>query len=338
MPRLAFVAAQSPFYEPYQPARVRHRRARALVLLALLAGACQRSPSGRAAPESGTESHREEAAPSSPPAPPASVAALAEPLVTEERLVKDQKPGERLPLIVFLHGLGSSAAEMLRALPLERLGEESRVHVIAPDGTIDSKGRRFWNAGAACCDFDRRGPNDVARLGALIDEWAARPEVDAKRIYLIGVSNGAFMALDLACERSEHLAAVAAFSGAVEARADCPGLRSVGVLMAHGDADPIVHYDGGRVFDHARLGEHLSAPDGFREWGRRLGCSGPPLDAGPLDLDPQLPGPETRLERFETCANGDATLLTMRGGTHYVVTRGGALRAAFHFLLEHSKR
>ncbi|HEY3494092.1 MAG TPA: PHB depolymerase family esterase [Polyangiaceae bacterium] len=256
----------------------------------------------------------------------------------EERLVADRKPGERLPLVVFLHGLGSSAAEMLHALPLARLGEEERVHVIAPDGSFDSRGRRFWNAGPACCDFDRRGPDDVGRIAALIEGWAARPDVDPRRVYVIGVSNGAFLAHRLACERGEPLAALAAFSGALSGGGECPEARGLGVLMIHGDADAAVRYEGGRVFDHARFGEHLSAPDGFREWGRRLACPTAPVSGGAIDLDPQLPGAESSLERFEGCTGGDAALLTVHGGPHSVVTRGGALRAAFHYLLEHEKR
>jgi polyhydroxybutyrate depolymerase len=255
----------------------------------------------------------------------------------EVRLVEARQPGERLPLIVFLHGLGSSAEKVLERLPLAEMGERSRVHLLVPNGTLDGQGRRFWNAGPACCDFDQRRPDDVARLGALLDTWAARPEVDADRIYLMGISNGGFMAMKLACERSRHVAAVAAFSGALEKPADCPGLERLSVLMVHGDADEIVSYAAGRVFGDARLSTHLSAADGFREWGRRLGCAGEPVRAGDAELDPDAARPPSRLERFTGCAAGDAALLTVTGGPHNVVSRTGVLRKAWGFLLQHRK-
>jgi polyhydroxybutyrate depolymerase len=256
----------------------------------------------------------------------------------EQRLVPDRKAGERLPLVLFLHGLGASAATAFEVLPLGRFGAASRVHVIAADGTLDSKGRRFWNAGASCCNFDHKSVDDVARLGELLARWAERPEVDPDRVYLMGVSNGAFMAQRLACERSEHVAAVAALSGALEKSGDCPRLGRIGVLLVHGDADAIVGYGAGRVFDDPQLAEHLSARDGFREWGRRLGCRGEPKQGADFDLDPKLPGKETRSERFEHCPGGDSALFTVRGGSHYVASRTGVFETAWNYLLAHRKR
>src|SRR5262245_24890000 len=65
----------------------------------------------------------------------------------------DLAPGERRPLLLFLHGLGSSG-RVAASLGLLELAARERIHLIAPDGTEDSRGRRFWNAHPACCDFD----------------------------------------------------------------------------------------------------------------------------------------------------------------------------------------
>ena len=89
-------------------------------------------------------------------------------------------PGERRPLLIFLHGLGGSGAEALANPTLRALAEEGRMVVVAPDGTLDRQGRRFWNAGPACCNFDGKAVNDVARLEALIAHWLERPEIRSR--------------------------------------------------------------------------------------------------------------------------------------------------------------
>ena len=36
--------------------------------------------------------------------------------------------------------------------------------LVAPDGTLDPRGHRFWNATDACCDFFDHPVDDVAYL------------------------------------------------------------------------------------------------------------------------------------------------------------------------------
>jgi polyhydroxybutyrate depolymerase len=270
-------------------------------------------------------------------APNSSAAAnIHPPVELETRLIQDLKPGERRPLVLFLHGLGASAKLSFEMTPLAELGARDRVHVISADGTLDSAGRRFWNAGKACCNFDDKPVDDVARLGALLDTWSRRHDVDPARVYLAGYSNGGFMAHRLACERGEKLAAVVAIAAGVEA-GSCPAQPKLSVLMVNGDADPIVRYNGGQVFQKPGLGSFLPAPDGLREWGKRLDC-GEATARKALDLDPELPGAETASLAFEKCEFGDAELLSIHGGTHHLGSRRGVVEAAWKFLLSHRKR
>lgn len=268
--------------------------------------------------------------PGSEPEPPA-----APPL--ETRLVRDLKPGERRPLVLFLHGLGASAKLSFEMTPLGELGARDRVHVVAADGSLDSAGRRFWNAGKACCNFDDKPIDDVARLGALLDTWSQRADVDPDRVYLAGYSNGGFMAHRLACERGDKLAAVVAFAGGLETAGACPQQPRLSVLMVHGDADHIVRYTGGQVFQKPGLAAFLPTPEAFREWGKRLGCS-EERPGKSLDLAPELPGAETASLGYARCQFGDAELLSVRGGTHYIGSSRGVVEAAWKFLLARKKR
>jgi polyhydroxybutyrate depolymerase len=237
----------------------------------------------------------------------------------------------------MLHGLGGSGAEMLAELGAEGLGEREGIFVVAPDGAMDREGRRFWNAGGACCNFDRTPIDDVARLRVLLDTWRARPEIDPARVYLAGFSNGGFMAHRLACAAGDRLAAFASLAGAEvdeAGRPPCGPALPAAALEVHGDRDPIVRHAGGRVFESPALAPHLSAPATARRWAERLGCTLAP--AAPLDLDPLLPGAETRVDRCSPGGRGVAELWTVVGMGHQIVTPG-VMQETWRFLARHAK-
>ncbi len=252
--------------------------------------------------------------------------------------VRDLAPGERRPLLVFLHGLGGSGKEALANPDLRALAERGRMVLVAPDGTFDHAGRRFWNAGPACCNFDDKAVNDVARLQALISRWLERPEIDPARAYVVGFSNGGFMAHRLACLMDDQLTAVVSISGAGRVNDEaCAPVSSLAVVEVHGDADPIVRYEGGRVFNDRTLAPHPSALQTFQDWAERLGC---PMTRAPkvtmVDLDPRLPGDETRVESYLGCRNGVAELWTVHGGSHQIMTPALVARVGA-FLAAHPK-
>jgi polyhydroxybutyrate depolymerase len=270
------------------------------------------------------------------PAPPSSAPELVVPPSQIHR-VTDVGPGERRPLVVVLHGLGGSGQSLFDAFGLAKFGAAERVHVLAPDGTSDSMGRRFWEAGPACCNFERRAVDDVARLGALLRSWSARSDVDPAKIYVIGYSNGGFLAHRLACAHGELIAGVASLAGAVgeDLRACTPNPR-LALLQVHGDADDKVSYAGGRVFNDPRIGKHLSAQQGLEAWGRWLGCQGPAKPEAPLDLDP-APGSETQTLTMQSCPGGRTALWTVRGGGHYVGTPSRLLPDVWAYLTSAAK-
>ncbi len=256
--------------------------------------------------------------------------------------VADRAPGERLPLLLYLHGLGGSGTEALASPELRALAQRHRMVLVAPDGNLDREGRRFWNAGGACCNFDGKAVNDVARLEALIYHWTQRPEIDPARVYIVGFSNGGFMAHRLACYMDDRLAAIVSIGGAGRAREEaCAPVSTIAVLEIHGDADPIVRYGGGHVLDNRAADQHPSAPETFHDWAERLGCPTEAKAKGQektlaVDLDPRLPGAETTIESYADCPHGSVQLWTVRGGGHQVATPAMLARIG-EFLVSHQK-
>ncbi|HYP78138.1 MAG TPA: PHB depolymerase family esterase [Polyangiaceae bacterium] len=248
----------------------------------------------------------------------------------------DLSPGERRPLLIFLHGLGASGKLAFDSLQLATLGARERVFVLAPDGSLDGQKRRFWNAGPACCNFDRRDVDDVGRLTRLIEAWRSRANVDSNRVYVVGHSNGGFMTHRLACALGDRIAAAASLAGAAPASDQaCTGAKTLALLEVHGDADPIVRYEGGRVFDSPELAPFPSAEQGFQAWGKRLGCTGAAVAGPARDLDSRLPGAETSVERYANCASGSVELWTVHGGNHFVATEPRTFEAIWQFLAAH---
>jgi polyhydroxybutyrate depolymerase len=268
------------------------------------------------------------------PAPRSGPPALAVP--AEQRY--DPPGGERRPLLVVLHGLGSSGKQMFDALGLRAYGERSRSHVLAPDGTVDSHGRRFWNAVPECCNFDARPLDDVARITALIDTVVATGTVDERRIQVVGISNGGFMAHRLGCRLGNRLAAIVSIAGAapLDASEPCVLAPPLAVLEIHGDADEKVPYAGGHLFGRPEMPRHRSVLDTLALWGKRLGCSGPLAASGERDLVPSLPGAETEARTFTTCASGSAALWTIHGGGH-IPPLGRTMSALEPYLAEHHR-
>jgi polyhydroxybutyrate depolymerase len=137
------------------------------------------------------------------------------------------------PLVIGMHGGFGTGEQFARTSEFDAQAEAGRFIVVYPNGTGTVP---TWNGGACCGFAVRENVDDVAFIDALIDEIARKYPVDQERIFAVGHSNGAIMALRLACELSDRIAAVGSVAGSLEIEA-CNPPQPVSVLMIHGDAD-----------------------------------------------------------------------------------------------------
>jgi len=253
------------------------------------------------------------------------------------RLPGSLQPGERVPLLMVLHGFGVSSGLLVAKAGLDQVADQKKFAYLAPEGRRDSLGRPFWNAGKSCCDLDQIPVDDVKRLRELIDANLTNAAVDPKRVFVIGYSNGGFMAQRLACDIGDRIAGVVSVAGAAPSEdVPCTQQNALAVLEIHGDADPIVHYAGGTVFDRTDVQAHPSAPDTVKFWARHLSCGGTPRTVTSIDLEPHVPDRETTIQRFDDC-RGAVELWTVKGGGHYVALQPPALEAIWSFVQAHPK-
>lgn len=250
-------------------------------------------------------------------------------------------PSRDWPLVFVLHGYSANGFLQKRFLYYDRLVDDPGVLLVAPDGTVDREGHRFWNATPACCNFFGSKVDDVAYIRRLIREISAAYSVDSKRIYLIGHSNGGFFAYRLACELSDRVAAIVSIAGATYLDpADCDPKHPVAVLHVHGDQDTSVRYAGGRI--DGALGKGDEGYPGAREtvktWARYDHCSTSTRRGSNLDLDSRSSGAETIVERFSGCpAGAQVTLWTIEGGTHVPLFAAAFSKLSWRFLAANPK-
>ncbi|MBP6833138.1 MAG: hypothetical protein KA978_20285 [Deltaproteobacteria bacterium] len=225
----------------------------------------------------------------------------------------DNDPRRAAPLLILLHGYGASGSIQELYFQMARETNPRGILYAIPDGTLDVTMRRYWNATDACCDFARGGVDDVAYLDAIIDDVSARYAVDPRRIFLLGHSNGGFMAHRMACERASRIAAVVSLAGATfNDPTRCTPAEPVAVLQVHGTLDATIAYEGG-----SNIGStYPSAVTSVSRWAGYDRCASAPTAGAMLDLDTAVPGAETRVSRHEGCMGGGAELWTIQGGSH----------------------
>ena len=241
-------------------------------------------------------------------------------------------PARPAPLVVGLHGYTSNPRELEMFLGLAPESDRRGFVYATPEGSTDDRGRLFWNATDACCDFGGSNADDSRYLSELITTLQAAYRIDPARVYLIGHSNGGFMAFRTACDHADQVAAIVSVNGATwNDTARCRPSEPVGVLAVHSSDDETVSFRGGTNGSAA----YPSAATTVSRWVGYNRCAGPGRDAPPLDLVAHLPDAETSVRAYDQgCAVRSWTI----NGARHVPRLGPAFAPAVtDFLLSQAK-
>ena len=243
------------------------------------------------------------------------------------RFVPTAHDGEvPVPLVVDLHGYSEGAEVHVAQTGLGEFGEEQGFAVVLPHG-----------AGPVPRWLSTPGSPDVTFLAQVLDEAEASLCIDRNRIYVTGLSNGAFMTSVLMCELSDRIAAAAPVAG-IQPVEGCEPTRPVPVVTFHGTDDPFVSFDGGigpavatlpTPDGSGTLGELEDTPEAQEQaaengldggddaptvpeitevWADRNGCVGEPTES---------PVGEDVVQVAWTCPGGqDVVLYRIEGGGH----------------------
>lgn len=225
------------------------------------------------------------------------------------------RSGVAAPLVILLHGYTSSGSRQEGYMKFTPESDKRGFLYATPDGTADAMGNRFWNATTACCDFYGSQVDDEKYLVDIIKTVSAKYTVDPKRVYLIGHSNGAFMSYRMACDHADLIAGIAALNGAMMDDATaCRPSRPVSVLNIRSTADDTIVNNGGVIAGHAYPSTDVTVGD----WVKLDGCASatPDTSAPLIDLESQVSGLDTSINRYPGCRNSTVELWRIRDAGH----------------------
>lgn len=155
---------------------------------------------------------------------------------------------DSVPLLINLHGYTGTGASQSLYTYMQDAANKAGVAYIAPNGTKDNLENNFWNSGKSCCNFNQKDVDDVAYLDSLIDKALAAASINAKKVYLFGHSNGAFMSYAYLCSGSKKIAGIAGLAGAMDLEDTSCGATPNHILLIHGEMDETIQYQGGALF------------------------------------------------------------------------------------------
>ena len=186
---------------------------------------------------------------------------------------------ETPPMVVMLHGCTQSADDFAAGTQMNRLAEKHGFLVVYPEQAANANMSKCWNWFKA--QDQMRDAGEPALIAGIVREVAARHNVDARRVFVAGLSAGAAMAVVVGQTYPELFSGVGAHSGLPYASAhDIPsamvamkggrsGVAGSGVpspvsaprggagqavptIVFHGDRDHTVqHSNGLRIADQA---------------------------------------------------------------------------------------
>lgn len=176
------------------------------------------------------------------------------------------------PLVLALHGATMSGPAMAYLSGFHETGDRHNFITIYPNGTGPAVLLQTWNAGAFPGGLVKKKIDDVGYLAKVLDDAATVLNVDKKRVFACGLSNGGMMCYRLASELSERIAAIAPVAGTL-ALEKVDAKRPVPVLHIHGTKDFLVPFEGPKTDGKTKLFLFMGVEDSLKPFVKLNECA-----------------------------------------------------------------
>lgn len=215
--------------------------------------------------------------------------------------------GQAVSLVVMLHGCSQTAVDFAAGTGMNVLAEEKTFLVAYPEQASSANSSRCWNWFQTA--DQQHGTGEPSLIAGITQQIMHAYSVDAKRVYVAGISAGAAMAAILAVTYPDLYAAVGMHSGLPYGAAhDMPSAfmamtrgaqparppaSVIPLILFHGDRDTTV----APVNSDTLLNQWLHASNGGSSTGRRA-APDPAVERG------QVPNGHTYTRFIYSDANG----------------------------------
>lgn len=214
-----------------------------------------------------------------------------------------------VPLVLDFHGYLSNKGQQYGISGFKAVSDLEGFIVVYPQGLFGNPENPTgsnnphgpsWNSGDLCCgDAIVQDPDDVGFARAVVSAVALEANIDLRRTYVTGLSNGGAISQRISCEAADAFAASAPFAFPIgfDPLSQCQPSRPFPTLAFAGVTDQLVPYEGGDIGadNNAIL---ASAQQSFAHWRDVNGC----VSASP-DTTTQ-PGPTSTCEQYTNCDDG----------------------------------
>lgn len=230
------------------------------------------------------------------------------------------------PLVLAFHGLHMNSTMMIAMSGFNGASERHGFIVVY----ADSVGGR-WSDGTN----QAATAADVAYVEAIIERLGKVANIDRRRIYACGISNGGYFTQALACAIPDKIAAAGSVAAPLmeQAARTMQSGKPVPIAFILGSDDPLIPWGDGRVKDLGKLGEALglsslgsidssmvrmgglmSVPETIAFWTNHNHSSTTPTASQLPDRDPK-DGTRIKREQYGSGPN-EVLLYTIEGGGH----------------------
>lgn len=178
-----------------------------------------------------------------------------------------------VPLVFVFHGGTGNAENAIRMSGFNEVADQNGFLVVYPNGTgrLSEDKLLTWNGGTCCGYAQEKKIDDVGFVRAIVADLQSQTNIDPKRIYASGMSNGGILSQRLACEAADIFAAVAPVAGTLNFP-QCNPSQPISVIEFHGTGDQHILYDGGAGPESLVNVDFASVKDSIGFWTSFDGC------------------------------------------------------------------
>lgn len=226
-------------------------------------------------------------------------------------LPPNYNPKKSYPVLFVFHGGLRNALNILDITSFRSYQKEYDFILIAPNGLGWFNNETFltWDAGNCGGYAHYLHADEPLFIRSILKEVSDSYNIDERRLYLTGMSNGAMLCYKLVRTLPGVFAGIAPVAGAMN-RNNPPPYKPIPVIIFHGTADMRILYNGGTPRDFWEEKRRVDKPVSYalNFWIKNNKCSLKPI---------QIKKENVVITKYTNCENNaNITLYTIIGGKH----------------------